>query len=338
MTAETKTASTVPEPFGKPGGPGLWHVKGMELHPYLQHLAHDLLENGSAKSEGQAIRMAWGIIRKWARGIPVGGERKVGSKKHPHVGHIHPDVQAAAAAAVADMRAKQARAHAQHAHEHTGGAHVNTVDLVRRMSEHELGNMNQEELASHYAQAAAQLGKNHPYTQRIAHHRGAEQLGTQGRKAKLVAHLRNVHRLSGSHEHKSLEELHRVHAEDTPKVARHSHSPEIEPKYRREKSGAGLSVPSFGPQMVFDPWGQRIDLATKTVEYPNGTRVIHHSKGKPKEHGKKGHHIGFEALVQRLMRKGKSREEAERIAAEVGRRKYGAKKFQAMSAHGRRGG
>src|SRR5579875_3830044 len=116
MTAETAIASTVPEPFGKPLGPGLWRVKGMELPPYIQHVAHDLLQAGHAKSVSQAIQMAVGIVKKWAKGVPVGGETKVGSKKHKHPGHIHPDVQAAAAKAIADWEAKRARAHAQHHH------------------------------------------------------------------------------------------------------------------------------------------------------------------------------------------------------------------------------
>jgi hypothetical protein len=121
LTAETPTASTVPEPFGKPSGPGLWHVKGMMLPAYIQHVAHDLLNSGAAKSVSQAIQMAVGIVRKWSKGIPVGGETKVGGgKTGKHPGKIHPDVQAAAVKAMAEWDAKRARAHAQHAaHEHS---------------------------------------------------------------------------------------------------------------------------------------------------------------------------------------------------------------------------
>jgi hypothetical protein len=111
LTAETAAASTVPEPFGKPSGPGLWRVKGMQLPHYVQHVAHDLMEQGSASSVSQAIQMAVGIIKKWASGTPVGGETKVGHPQHP--GHIHPDVQAAAQKAIAEWNAKRARAHAQ---------------------------------------------------------------------------------------------------------------------------------------------------------------------------------------------------------------------------------
>jgi hypothetical protein len=83
----------------------------MMLPAYVQHVAHDLLEQGSAHSVGEAIQLAVGIIRKWSQGIPVGGETQVGHPKHP--GKIHPDVQAAAKKAMAEWQAKRARAHAQ---------------------------------------------------------------------------------------------------------------------------------------------------------------------------------------------------------------------------------
>jgi hypothetical protein len=113
LTAQTAAASTVPEPFGKPSGPGLWHVKGMMLPAYIQHVAHDLLNAGTAKNVSQAIQMAVGIVKKWAAGIPVGGETMVGDPKHP--GKIHPDVQAAAKKAIAEWEAKKVQAHAQSA-------------------------------------------------------------------------------------------------------------------------------------------------------------------------------------------------------------------------------
>lgn len=36
LTPETPEASTVPEPTVPPGGPGLFHIKGRELPPYLR--------------------------------------------------------------------------------------------------------------------------------------------------------------------------------------------------------------------------------------------------------------------------------------------------------------
>jgi hypothetical protein len=105
LTAQTATASTVPHPFGSPSGPGLWHMKGAELDPYIQNVAHALLRSGTAKTRSQAIRMAYGLVQNWSQGRTGGGK-----------GHVHPDVQAAAAKAIAHMDALRAAAHA-HANE-----------------------------------------------------------------------------------------------------------------------------------------------------------------------------------------------------------------------------
>lgn len=96
-TAETPAASTVHEPFGSPSGPGLFHVKGLELPAYIQHVAHHL--TGMGHPESQAIGMAVGIVRDWAEGHDGKGHR------------IHPDVQAAAAKAIAEWEADKAKAH-----------------------------------------------------------------------------------------------------------------------------------------------------------------------------------------------------------------------------------
>jgi phage head maturation protease len=96
MTAKTGEASTVHEPIGKPSGPGLWHHKGMQLPPYVQHVAHHLIAQGH--DESRAIEMAVGIVKNWAAG---------------HDGHgnaVHPDVQAAAAKNVAQWEALKAKA------------------------------------------------------------------------------------------------------------------------------------------------------------------------------------------------------------------------------------
>jgi hypothetical protein len=72
-----------------------------------------MLKSGRAGSVSQAIQLAVGIVRKWSEGIPVGGETQVGGgKEGKHPGHIHPDVQAAAKAAMADWNNKRAIAHA----------------------------------------------------------------------------------------------------------------------------------------------------------------------------------------------------------------------------------
>lgn len=97
-TAETPIASTVHEPVGNPAGPGLWHHKGMQLPAYIQHVANRLRAQGHPES--QAVHMAVGIVQNWAAG---------------HDGHgnsVHPDVQTAAAKAVAEWEALKAAAHA----------------------------------------------------------------------------------------------------------------------------------------------------------------------------------------------------------------------------------
>lgn len=97
-TAETPVASTVHEPFGSPSGPGLFHVKRLQLPAYIQHVAHHLLAQGHSESE--AIQRAIGIVKDWAAGRTPNGK-----------GHVHPDVQAAAAKAVAEWEAAKAAAH-----------------------------------------------------------------------------------------------------------------------------------------------------------------------------------------------------------------------------------
>jgi len=96
-TAETPVVSTVHAPFGSPEGPGLFHVKGLQLPAYIQNVAHAFTRSGH--DESSAIHMAVGVVENWAAG---------------HDGHgnkVHPDVQAAAARAVAEWEAARAAAH-----------------------------------------------------------------------------------------------------------------------------------------------------------------------------------------------------------------------------------
>ena len=96
-TAETPAASTVHHPFGSPSGPGLFHVKGLQLPAYIQNVAHAFRRKGLSESE--AIQRAIGVVKDWAAGRAPGG------------GHVHPDVQAAAVKAVAEWEAAKAAAH-----------------------------------------------------------------------------------------------------------------------------------------------------------------------------------------------------------------------------------
>jgi hypothetical protein len=101
LTAQTPIASTVHHPFGSPAGPGLWHVKGMELPAYIQNVAHALIRSGAAHDESRAIEMAVGVVQNWAAGHDGQGNR------------VSADVQAAATKAIAEWEAKRAIAHAQ---------------------------------------------------------------------------------------------------------------------------------------------------------------------------------------------------------------------------------
>lgn len=97
-TAETPAASTVHHPFGSPAGPGLFRVKGLQLPAYIQNVAHAFRRKGLSESE--AIERAVGVVKDWASG------------RAPNGGHVHPDVQVAAAKAVAEWEAAKAAAHA----------------------------------------------------------------------------------------------------------------------------------------------------------------------------------------------------------------------------------
>jgi hypothetical protein len=103
FTPRTAEASTVPEPTVPPGGPGLFHIKGRQLPPYVQHLWHHLAPKyGKEKAYGMAV----GIVKKWAQGIHPGGKKG---------GRVHPEVQAAAARNVAEWEKDKADAHRQSA-------------------------------------------------------------------------------------------------------------------------------------------------------------------------------------------------------------------------------
>lgn len=121
FTPRTAEASTVPEPTVPPGGPGLFHIKGRQLPPYVQHLWHHLAPKyGKHKAYGMAV----GIVKKWAQGIHPGGKK--GGKQ----GHVHADVQAAASKNVAEWEKDRADAHKQSA-EHERGKVRATVTLTQ---------------------------------------------------------------------------------------------------------------------------------------------------------------------------------------------------------------
>lgn len=106
LTPETPEASTVDKPTVPPGGPGLFHHKGLHLPPYIQHLwFHLVKEYGKHKAYGVAV----GVVKKWAQGVNPGGwKTKSGKGKK-----THPDVQAAAQRNVAEWERDRAMGHAK---------------------------------------------------------------------------------------------------------------------------------------------------------------------------------------------------------------------------------
>jgi hypothetical protein len=104
FTPRTPEASTVVKPTVPPGGPGLFHVKGMHLPPYIEHLyPHLVARYGKHDAYGVAV----GIVKKWAAGVNPGGwKTKSGKGKR-----THPDVRAAAAKNVAEWEKDKAAAH-----------------------------------------------------------------------------------------------------------------------------------------------------------------------------------------------------------------------------------
>jgi len=98
LSAQTGRLAVQHAPIGKPGGPGAYHVKGMQFPAYFQNIRNALIRSGHSVGEASAI--TWGSIRRWAGGG----------------GNVHPEVRAAATAALAGLADNSARAHAQSDH------------------------------------------------------------------------------------------------------------------------------------------------------------------------------------------------------------------------------
>jgi len=93
LSAQTAKLAVTPHPLGKPGGPGLYGIKGESLPPYIENLAAKL-EKVNGWSKSRAIATAINNCKKWA----AGG------------GNVTPEVQAVAAAALAALAKSQAKA------------------------------------------------------------------------------------------------------------------------------------------------------------------------------------------------------------------------------------
>ena len=95
MSKKTAALESTPAPLGKPGGPGLYHIKGEQLPAYVQNIARALMrERGMTKS--RAIAVARAALKRW-----IAGRQKVS-----------PEVKAAAAKAQAKLLESGAKAKA----------------------------------------------------------------------------------------------------------------------------------------------------------------------------------------------------------------------------------
>lgn len=94
LSAETERLAVTPHPYGKPGGPGLYHVAGNRHSPYFENIVKALMTK-RGMDKGRASAVAWGVLRKWSHGG----------------GGVHPEVAAAAGRALAGEAAASAKAH-----------------------------------------------------------------------------------------------------------------------------------------------------------------------------------------------------------------------------------
>lgn len=94
MSEKTPMLATKHHKLGRPGGPGLFRDKNLQLPAYIQNIARALIRQGKPKS--QAIQLALGAVERWKNG----GD------------NVSPEVRAAAATAWAQWEAAKAKARA----------------------------------------------------------------------------------------------------------------------------------------------------------------------------------------------------------------------------------
>ena len=95
LSAQTPRLASTPAPYGKPGGPGLYGVKGNKHSDYFEQVVKALMEK-RGMDKGKASAVAWGALRRWSKGR----------------GHVHPEVRAAAGGALVQEKSAATRAHA----------------------------------------------------------------------------------------------------------------------------------------------------------------------------------------------------------------------------------
>ncbi len=91
LSARTAALEVTPAPYGKPGGPGLYGVKGQKHSDYFEQIVKALMEK-RGMDKGHASAIAWGALRKWrakskhaeVRAAATGALAEEASKVHGH--------------------------------------------------------------------------------------------------------------------------------------------------------------------------------------------------------------------------------------------------------------
>ncbi len=111
LSARTPMLESTPAPYGRPGGPGLYHLKNNKHSDYFENVVQALIRK-RGMDKARASRIAWAALRRW----------QAKSK--------HPEVRDAAARGLMQEEEAAARARAAHSHAVTWDEVAGVVDLA----------------------------------------------------------------------------------------------------------------------------------------------------------------------------------------------------------------
>lgn len=113
LSARTPMLEATPAPRGRPGGPGLYRLRGNKHSDYLEQVTRALIEE-RGMPPGKAYAIAWGALRRWSSGR----------------GHVHQEVRSAASGGLAGEAQASAKARAAHGHAVTWDDLGAVIDLA----------------------------------------------------------------------------------------------------------------------------------------------------------------------------------------------------------------
>jgi hypothetical protein len=108
LSAQTARLAVTPAPYGRPGGPGLYGVKGQKHSDYFEQIVKALRQK-RGMSKGRASAIAWGALKRWSGGG----------------GHVRPEVRAAAGGALVEEHTKHG-----HSHSTTWGDVLSAIEMA----------------------------------------------------------------------------------------------------------------------------------------------------------------------------------------------------------------